>query len=109
MGPNMMIMGGSYRAGGPFARPNCDLACPIRSANPPPGPEGRSVPDKLEQIASTVQNKKSLHYLSKVQDFSPSPDHNCNGVCRGSYPSNFGQQTLENARSVAAPIKLTTT
>src|SRR5271167_209520 len=43
MGPNMLIMGASYRDNGHSARPICDLASAIRSANPIPGPIGRSV------------------------------------------------------------------
>src|ERR1700744_5116872 len=43
MVPNMRVMSGSYRDQGGFARLICDLASAMGSANPPPGPQSRSV------------------------------------------------------------------
>src|ERR1700761_2185535 len=54
----MRIMSGSYRDKAPFARPICDLASVTTSANPPPGPNGRSVqtyPD-IGRVLSRTRN-----------------------------------------------------
>jgi hypothetical protein len=46
MGPDMLIMPGSYRDEEHFARPICDLASAIRSANP----IGRSVQSRRKLL-----------------------------------------------------------
>jgi hypothetical protein len=62
MGPDMLIMGGSYRARGRFARPICDLAFPIGSANPF-GAARR--PERPDIMAEAISDKKSLQFIVK--------------------------------------------
>src|SRR5258708_1334681 len=66
-GTNMLIMRGSYRPQGLFARLFCDLARPIRSANPSRSLRARSV----RSHTNAVRTRKGFITSSKVYDNCP--------------------------------------
>jgi len=64
----MLIMRGSYRDQGRFARPICDLASAIGSANPLRGsPAGAS-----DAVKNSRSDKKTLHCVIKSICLLPS-------------------------------------
>src|SRR5580698_6633584 len=69
MGRNMRVMPGSYRDRGRFARPICDLAFPIGSANPPLGPQSRSVQTYLD-IGRVLSGTRNILITSRKYGFS---------------------------------------
>jgi len=68
----MLIMPGSYRDQGAFARLFCDLPSYLALVTPVTGPEGRSVQTSGR---CQVEDKNSLHCIVKVLVFSPLPHH----------------------------------
>src|SRR6266403_1331559 len=92
----MLIMRGSYRAQGLFARPICNLAYPIRSDNPSWGlPAGAS-----GAVTSGCSDKKSLHYIVK----STGADRPASPISgdAGRADSQLQVASFRNARSAAA-------
>src|ERR1700709_1548466 len=73
----MLIMSGSYRDQGLFARPIRDLAVAIRPANPPVGPwSGAS-----KAGTSGISDNKTLDWVAKRIGLLPLPHHICGGLC----------------------------
>src|ERR1700742_2501122 len=60
MGPNMRVMSASYRDQDRFARLFCDLASAMGSANPPPGPQSRSVPTYPDIVRVLPRTRNNL-------------------------------------------------
>src|SRR5450432_3500895 len=91
MGLDMLIMGGSYRAKGLFARPFCDLPSQWALITPARGRKaGASRPG---QVPSRTRNR--FIATSKVVVFSPLLHHICGGVLSGPDSPSFRQQILE--------------
>src|SRR3954471_18134209 len=73
----MLIMLGSYRGQGLFARPICDLAVAMRPANHPVGP--RSGASKALTIG--ILDNKTLDWVVKRLGLLPLPHHISSGLC----------------------------
>src|ERR1700709_433609 len=79
MGPDMRIMSGSYRDQRPFARPICDLAFAIASANPSwnrkTGPSGH-----IPMRTGSCPGQEFASFQVESMGFPPLPHHIFSGV-----------------------------
>src|ERR1700688_5294365 len=94
MGPNMLIMPGSYRDQGAFARLFCDLPSYLALVNPCYGARRPERPD-FWLMPGRGQEFASLH-LQSVGLFAVASPH-CDGVSRGSIHRTLGSKSCKCA------------